>query len=397
MKKDKHLDPICGMSVDENSSYQITWQSKKYYFCSENCLKKFKEQKGIKDTKKEIACESCAPTKKLNWWKNKIFLVTAAYLAVFILGKYISFFAPLSNSLFMYVKNIFLAVALGLFIGGIIDWAIPREYISKILAGKKKRTVFYAVITGFLMSACSHGILALSIQLYKKGASPSAVVAFLLASPWANLPLTILMFGFFGVKAFLIVFSAIVIALISGFIFMLLESKSLVEENPNTVLVEQSFSIRKDIKERMSKIKISFNNFIKALKAIFDGSVSLANMVLWWIMLGMLFASIAAAYLPENFMHNYMGATFLGLLVTLGIATIMEVCSEGTAPLAFEIFRQTGALGNSFVFLMAGVVTDYTEIGLLWTNVGRKTAIWMPIIAVPQVIVLGYIFNTIFS
>jgi uncharacterized membrane protein YraQ (UPF0718 family) len=119
-------------------------------------------------------------------------------------------------------------------------------------------------------------------------------------------------------------------------------------------------------------------------------------MVLWWIMLGMLLASIAAAYLPENFMAQYMGPTVLGLLVTIIVATILEICSEGTAPLAFEIFRQTGALGNSYVFLMAGVVTDYTEIGLLWTNIGWRTAVWLPIVTVPQVILLGVIANMIF-
>jgi uncharacterized membrane protein YraQ (UPF0718 family) len=90
-----------------------------------------------------------------------------------------------------------------------------------------------------------------------------------------------------------------------------------------------------------------------------------------------------------------MGPTLLGLIVTLALATIIEVCSEGTSPLAFEIYRQTGALGNSFVFLMAGVATDYTEIGLLWTNVGRRTAIWMPIVAVPQILVLGFLANKI--
>ena len=88
-----------------------------------------------------------------------------------------------------------------------------------------------------------------------------------------------------------------------------------------------------------------------------------------------------------------MGPTTLGLLVTLLVATILEVCSEGTAPLAFEIYRQTAALGNAFVFLMAGVVTDYTEIGLLWTNVGKRVAIFLPLITVPQVIALGILAN----
>ena len=91
-----------------------------------------------------------------------------------------------------------------------------------------------------------------------------------------------------------------------------------------------------------------------------------------------------------------MGPTVGGMLVTLALATVIEVCSEGSSPLAFEIFKQTGALGNSFVFLMAGVVTDYTEIGLLWQNVGKKTAIFLPIITVPQVILLGILANWLF-
>jgi len=93
------------------------------------------------------------------------------------------------------------------------------------------------------------------------------------------------------------------------------------------------------------------------------------------------------------FVIRFMGPTMIGILVTLALATVIEVYSEGSSPLAFEIYRQTGALGNSFVFLMAGVVTDYTEIGLLWTNVGRRTAIFLPLITVPQVIILGYLAN----
>ena len=90
---------------------------------------------------------------------------------------------------------------------------------------------------------------------------------------------------------------------------------------------------------------------------------------------------------------TYMGPTLLGLIVTLLFATIIEVCSEGSSPLAFEIFNQTGAFGNSFTFLMAGVATDYTEIGLIWHNIGKKAAIWLPIITVPQILILGYLFN----
>jgi uncharacterized membrane protein YraQ (UPF0718 family) len=116
-------------------------------------------------------------------------------------------------------------------------------------------------------------------------------------------------------------------------------------------------------------------------------------MVMWWLLIGMLMAAFARAYIPSHLFMEYMGPTLLGLVVTLVFATIIEVCSEGSSPLAFEIYSQSGAFGNSFTFLMAGVATDYTEIGLIWSNIGKKAALWLPIITVPQILVLGYLFN----
>lgn len=104
-------------------------------------------------------------------------------------------------------------------------------------------------------------------------------------------------------------------------------------------------------------------------------------------------AGFARAFIPTDVFQTYTGPTLLGMLTVLFFATIIEVCSEGSSPLAFEIYRQTGAFGNSFVFLMAGVVTDFTEIGLIWSNIGRKAAIWLPIITLPQVVLIGYLFN----
>ena len=385
-------DPICGMEVNEDQSLKLTKDDKTYYFCSQSCLKKFAKENNISD--KEVAtCLACAKGK---WYKNKTLIISLILVLLSLASYTMPILEPFRESLFMYFRRIWWAILLGLVLGGIIDHYIPREYISHILGRQKKTTIFYAVIVGFFMSACSHGILALSIELHKKGASTPAVVAFLLASPWANFPLTIMLIGFFGLKALYIILCALVIAVISGFIYQFLENKGLIEKNKNIKKLEGEFSLFRDLKERFKTFKLSPGQIAKDIKGIYSGSVSLGNMVLWWILIGMGLASLAAAYVPENIFHNYMGPSFLGLLVTLAVATILEVCSEGTAPLAFEIYRQTTAFGNAFVFLMAGVVTDYTEIGLLWHNVGRKAALWLPVVAVPQVIVLGYLANLIF-
>ena len=385
-------DPICGMDVGEAQGLKLTKDGKTHYFCSEHCLKKFAKQHNISD--KEVA--TCLVRPKAKWYKNKIVIATSILILFSFLSYLVPGLEPFRKSLLMYFRRIWWAILLGLVLGGVIDHFIPREYVSKILARPRKSTIFYSVILGFFMSVCSHGILALSIQLHKKGASNPAVIAFLLASPWANLPLTIMLIGFFGLKALYIIVCALVIAIITGFIYQLLESRRLIESNENVKQIEKEFSILKDLKRRFTSYRITPNQIAQDIKGIVSGSISLANMVLWWILIGMGLAALAAAYIPQNIFQNYMGPTVLGLLVTLIVATILEVCSEGTAPLAFEIYRQTAAFGNAFVFLMAGVVTDYTEIGLLWVNVGRRVAVWLPIITVPQVVALGILANLIF-
>ena len=386
-------DPICGMDVNEASGLKLAKDGQDYYFCSEHCLKKFAQANKVSD--QEVA--TCLVQPKTKWYRNKTIIIASILILLSALSYIVPILEPFRKSLAMYLGRIWWAILLGLVLGGIIEHCIPREYISHMLAKPKKRTIFYSVILGFFMSACSHGILALSIELHKKGASNPAVVAFLLASPWANFPLTIMLIGFFGlVRALYIVVCALLIAIITGFVYQSLQSKGLIESNKNVKETEKEFSIIQDLKGKIKAYRPSFSQLGQDIKGIFSGSASLANMVLWWILIGMGLASLASAYIPQSIFQNYMGPTVLGLVVTLVVATILEVCSEGTAPLAFEIYRQTGALGNPFVFLMAGVVTDYTELGLLWHNVGKRVAVWLPIITVPQVIALGILANIIF-
>lgn len=338
----------------------------------------------------------CCSSKKSFWGNNKLILLLGLIALIIGLSYVFPILMPFRHSLFEYFKFIWWAVSLGLVLGGIIDYYIPREYISKTLGGNNHHSILNAIFYGFLMSACCHGILALAIQLHKKGASTPAIMAFFLASPWANIAITVLLFGFFQWKAFYIIFVALIVALTTGLIYQWLERKGWIEKNVNTVEVHEDFSIRKDMKMRFKKYKFSVAQASKDIRGIWTGIVSLSDMVLWWILIGMVLASLAGAYIPSNIFQSYLGPSFSGLVMTLILATVIEVCSEGSSPLAFEIYRQTGALGNSFVFLMAGVVTDYTELGLIWQNMGKSAAMWLPVVTVPQVLFWGWLANIIF-
>lgn len=330
---------------------------------------------------KATKCEQCEEPIEIIKLGKKLKIVGAIFLLVLLISFH-PFFAPLNESLISYLGLIWWAVVLGLVMGGLIDYFIPDGFIFKYLGQKRISSIFYAVLAGFLMSACSHGILAISMQLYKKGASIPAVITFLLASPWANLTVTILLFSFFGIKAIFFVLAAMLIALVTGFVFMVAENLGWIEKSKN-IKFKGKYEW-KHIKQFHPK-----HSFFGVMK----GSVNLANMILWWILIGVLAAALIGAYVPGHLFIEYLGPNISGILLTLLFATVIEVCSEGSSPIAFEIFNKVGVLGNPFVFLMAGVVTDYTEIGLIWTTIGKRSAILLPLVTVPLVLIFGILFN----
>jgi uncharacterized membrane protein YraQ (UPF0718 family) len=332
---------------------------------------------------KEVSHAHCAVSQGSIRFGRKLKIVGSSFLAILALS-WLPGLETFHDSLLSYLSLIWWAVLLGLFLGGVIDYFVPDGFIYSYLGKRSKRTLLYATFAGFLLSACSHGILAIAIQLYKKGASIPAVVTFLLASPWANLPVTILLFGFFGVGALWIVSGAMLVAITTGSVFMMLEKAGLIESSP--------VPSRLDATEWVNIKQFSFRN---SVTGVTRGAVNLANMVLWWIIIGFLIAAVIRTWVPHDWLMDYFGPDLMGLLLTLGVATVIEVCSEGSSPIAFEIYNAVGTLGNPFVFLMAGVVTDYTEIGLLWANIGKRTAIWLPVVTVPQVLLLAVLLNNL--
>jgi hypothetical protein len=63
-------------------------------------------------------------------------------------------------------------------------------------------------------------------------------------------------------------------------------------------------------------------------------------------------------------------------------------------PLAADLMTRAAAPGNAFTFLMAGAATDYTEILVLREVTGRlNAALLLPLLTVPQVLVIGWALN----
>ncbi len=332
------------------------------------------------DADQASCCHASPPGEPLRVSRN---LKVSLALLLFLVA--VSFLPPLSAlnaSLLGYLKLLAAPLAAGFLLGGAIDYFVPEGFIYRYLGKTGGASLLYALAGGFLMSSCSHGILAIAIQLYRKGASIPAVITFLLASPWANFPVTILLISLFGWKGILFMVTAGFIAIVTGLIFGALERSGYLEKNDVA-----------DCEEEYEWEKIRNFSLRRSVPGVLRGSLNLSNMVLWWLIAGLIAAVLIDVYVPGEFFMRYLGPDAGGLLLTLAGASVIEVCSEGSSVVAFEIYDKVGAFGNPFVFLMAGVVTDYTEIGLLWTNIGRKTALLLPVVAVPQVLFFGFLYN----
>lgn len=381
------IDPICGMQGKIPAYGE--------WFCSPYCMEKYEKENNLSQLNYHslrLLQNKFGGSHSL--WANKLFLTLLFAGGLFCLSLFIEPLRLFRHHFLEYAGMVWFPLLLGLLIGGTIEVYVPRSYIIKLLAQKSLKTIFRATALGFIFSGCSHGCLAIAFELYKKGASVPAVISFLLASPWTNISITLLLFSFFGVKGFLILIGALVISLVTGLIFILLDCHDLIEKNFSWEKIPEDFSVWQDVQKRWQKFHFDFSQFFfNDLPKILIGSWHLAQMVLWWVVIGISLASLIGTAVPVAFFQNWLGKNFSGMGMTLLLSILIETCSEGSSPLAFEIYRQTQALGNSFVFLMAGVTTDYTELGLLWTNIGKKTAFWMVAVSVPLTLFFGFLFN----
>lgn len=317
--------------------------------------------------------------------------IIIATLIISGLGIDLPYIDTLASKLIELFKTMWWGVALGIITAGLMN-EIPKEYFTHIMGrGTSGKDIFKAALAGVLLDICNHGILLMASKLYERGLSAAQVMTFLIASPWNSLTLTFILISLIGWYWTLIfTLASMLIAFISGLVYLYLTKRDLLPHNPHTVDVPQDFNIKADMKARLSGWRPSLS---WAKKIAHDGWHE-GQMIIRWILFGTLLAAALSTFTPEHMFESYLGPTILGLFVTLVIATIIEVCSEGSAPIAAEIMHNGGAAGNGFTFLMAGVSTDYTEIMVVreFTKSWR-IALSLPLITVPQIIIIAIIMN----
>ena len=325
-------------------------------------------------------------------WSTLI-LVSIAYLIDLFAANIIvhwSSFSSMTEAIRHLMDSMWIGLALGMFFVGVLG-RVPREFVTSLLGkGDTFVGILRATFAGVLLDLCSHGILLVAMRLYQRGASLGQVMAFLIASPWNSLSLTVILIALIGWKwTLLFIVCSMVIGIISGLIFNVLVKKGTLPANPNTIEVI-NFKVWPEAKRQLSETHFSVQWWTSML---WEGLKD-SRMIVRWLLLGVLLAAAIRTFVPLDSFQTYFGATLAGLGMTLVIATILEICSEGSTPIAADLVTRAQAPGNGFAFLMTGVATDYTEIVSLRETTGSwKIALFLPLITVPQVVLLSWVMN----
>ncbi|MBM3617084.1 MAG: ATPase [Alphaproteobacteria bacterium] len=302
------------------------------------------------------------------------------------------FIARFAAACFELLNVMWWGIAAGVFFVGLMG-KVPREFVMGILGkGGSFNGILRACFGGLLLDLCSHGILLVGMKLYERGASLGQVMAFLIASPWNSISLTFILIALVGLPWTLtfIVLSAL-IAIASGLMFEWLVKRGTLPANPHQQELPEGFRFWREAKAGIRRTKWNAALFTSAIKEGFRDSAP----ILRWVFLGLVLAALIRSAVPTEHFAHYFGATLGGLVLTMLAATVIEVCSEGTTPIAADLLTRAASPGNAFAFLMAGVSTDYTEImALKETTRSWKIALFLPLVTLPQIFVISWLVNT---
>ena len=318
---------------------------------------------------------------------------------------YITFFSEgqsmtFTHTIFSFINKMYLGVILGVLFAGIVGY-LPQEVILRMFAVDKPILgILRASFAGMLLDVCSHGVLLIGVKLYKQGLRVGQLMAFLIATPWNSLSLTFILFALIGIPLTLLyIFFSFAIALITGLIFEILMRKKYVPENPYAERNKEKDSQRNlglltFLRSNLNRRSFSLKNIFLLSVGIIRSGISELPFLLKWLFFGVVLVALVRTFMPLEAYGALFGPTLIGLLLTILVATIMEVCSEGSVPLATSLVTTARAPGNGFAFLMAGVSTDLTEILVLKdTFKSWKMAFLLPLITLPQIFLLGYFLN----
>ena len=234
-----------------------------------------------------------------------------------------------------YFNSVWKAVILGLLIGSLVQVAIPRNWIKKLIGNKGFGSTLAAGALALPSMMCTCCAAPVTVGLRKSDASPNAALAYLLGNPTLN-PATIIFMGF--VLGWNFAIFRIVIGLILVFGISTLATKFIKEDVVNT---------KSDV-FKIETVHESGNLFIRWMKTLLQ--LIIDTIPTYIIVVGIL-GALRVFLFP---VINPAWGNSLGAIIGLGIAgTLFVIPTAGEIPIIQTLMTFGLGLGPAAALLIA--------------------------------------------
>ena len=304
-------------------------------------------------------------------------------------------------------------LVLGLIIGGLIKALIPTSFLHKHLSGNGFTSVVKAAVFGAPLPLCSCGVIPAALGLRRAGASKPATISFLVATPETGVDSVSISYALLGpfmaiVRPIAAIISAITAGMLVGRaqdnedvtkIASVAETVCCSSEKPavetasccateevipaSACCAEQKVEVVAEASccgtslDTTTDIVMESHPYSFVHKA-WDGIVysftDLFDKVLFWLVIGMLFAAAVKTFVPVSFLAEW-GSGLPAMLVMLVVGIPMYVCATASTPIAAGLILAGVSPGTAMVFLMTGPATNISTLGVIGKELGKRSLI----------------------
>lgn len=247
---------------------------------------------------------------------------------------------------------------------GLLDVFLPQDFVRRATnKGGSLSQALRGVAVGVPLPVCSCGVVPIYRDLVRRGSSPIAGIAFLIATPEIEIAAILLSLQLLGPEL------AVGRVVSAGLLAVL------------AALAVARFARPAPLPAEEEKKSCCATEAAAApprpgrLRAIWKaGFVNAVDETSTWILVGLGIAAILAPHLDPSWLGSLPSLAAVPLAAAIGMP--LYVCASGSTPLAAVLVAQGLSPGAAVAFLLTGPATNVTTFGVLKNLHGARTATW---------------------
>lgn len=267
------------------------------------------------------------------------------------------------------------AMLVGFLAAGLISTLPTTRGIAWISRGSRLQQAVKGVLVGMPLPICSCGVVPLYQSFVRRGASTTAALAFLVATPELGIDAILLSIPLLGER--FAVARVVAAATTALAVAWLLGRRGA----PHIDVIDQSASA-----PALAVIP-------RLRRAMQMGLGDMIDHTAPWILIGLIVASIAAPAIQHSWLAR-LDPT-LGVVALAIVGLPLYVCASASTPLVAVIVAAGVSPGAGLALLITGPATNAATFGILTRMHGRQFAISFGVVMTLCAIVLGLIANVV--